>query len=308
MPLADDPPITRLLERLGPYARDSVDRGAAVALHLHAEVLTPEHVLVALLRDEECGATRIVLHAFGDPETISIEVLALCQGIMVVGSERSLPFSVGGVDALESARRSASERGDTLVDVAHLFAAAADGLSAEVEEALDSGGWSRRALEALAPERVAERSPGVPGDGPLFKFFAQEARRALGSACRQATRLGRDEISPAHLILGCLDTEKDLAEITGSPAGLRSSLRGLDADPTPRPLRRLPADASFVRMLEALTPPADTADLLAWILAHGGEEVRALLQRQRITPQLLEHAGPSFGDPDLPTSAGSGSR
>ena len=72
-------------------------RAARYALRLHAEELAIEHLFASLLEDEECGATRLVLHAFADPETLAVEVLALCPGIMVVGSEHCLPFSVRGV-------------------------------------------------------------------------------------------------------------------------------------------------------------------------------------------------------------------
>jgi len=302
MTLAVDPTLAPLLERLGPYARGTFDHAADVALRLHAEELTPEHLLVSVLEDEECGAARLVLHAFGDPETIGLEVLALCPGIMVVGSERSLPFSVRGVEVLERARLSAAERGNPLVDVPHLFAAALDLLPDEAAGAMPSDDWGSRILADSAASADTNRGQDpIPRQGPLFRYFSQEARRALGAACRQAVRLGRDEISPGHLLLGCLDVEAGLGEAVGASAvRVRGLLRGLDADPTRREPRAVPVDARLRILLAALPARAGTTEILGWILANGGDEVRALLSRQRITPALLEHAGGSFTDPDLP--------
>ena len=101
------PELARLGQRLAPYARETLERGASLAARLHADEVSPEHWLAALLADEECAATRAVLHAFADPETIGIEVLAQCSGIMVVGSGRTLPFSVRAVSALRAARAGA---------------------------------------------------------------------------------------------------------------------------------------------------------------------------------------------------------
>jgi len=297
MTLAIDGELAPLLEKLGPYARGAVDHAAAVALHLHADELTPEHLLVSVLEDEECGATRLVLHAFGDPETIGIEVLALCPGIMVVGSERSLPFSAGGVELLERARASAAERGDRLVDLPHLYAAAAERLPEEAASVLRAGGPSPR--DSGRQDSGAGDEESVAGDGPLFRFFAQEARKALGAACRQATRLDRDEISPVHLVLGCLSVDD---EFDGA-ARVRSLLRGHDTAPSRRARREIPADAGLRRLLGTLPTRAGTVQILGWIIAHGGDEVRALLHRQRITPKLLEHAGKSFEDPATPRAS-----
>src|SRR5262245_18257872 len=110
--------------RLAPCARASLTRARKLALRLHAEELSPEHWLAALLEDEDYAATRTVLHAFADPETIGVEVLALCEGIMVVGSGRTLPFSVLGVEALRAARSTAAARRGRQVVVEDVFSAA----------------------------------------------------------------------------------------------------------------------------------------------------------------------------------------
>ena len=122
--LATDSATRAHVDELGAYTRFALRRAVDYARRLHSAELTTEHLLASLLEDEEAGATRIVLHAFADPETISIEVRALCPGTMVVGSERCLPFSVRGARLLEAARARAAERADLAVTPHHLFAAA----------------------------------------------------------------------------------------------------------------------------------------------------------------------------------------
>ena len=134
------PEVRGMLESAGPYLALGLERAARYALRLHAEELAIEHLFASLLEDEECGATRLVLHAFADPETLAVEVLALCPGIMVVGSKHCLPFSVRGVRALEAARGRAMAGGEDEVASTDLLRAAAAELPAETHRALVEAG------------------------------------------------------------------------------------------------------------------------------------------------------------------------
>jgi hypothetical protein len=72
---------------------------------------------------------------------------------------------------------------------------------------------------------------------------------------------------------------------------------GLDADETPLPERTLPGDAGLVALLRALPARAETLDVLGWLLAHGSEELTALLRRQKVTPALFERCRDVYRDP-----------
>jgi hypothetical protein len=291
------PELEALSERLAPYARDSFERAALLAAELHAEELSPEHWLAALLADESCAATRVVLHAFADPETIGIEVRALCAGIMVVGSERTLPFSVRGVEALHAARASALERAEASVTPADVLVAALARVRPELEARLALVPGAQLA-SAVAP--TPEHVQGAPdrADEPLFRRFAPAALRALGASCRAAASLGRSAIGPAHLALGSLEADEELRARTGlTPARVRMLSSGLDADDTPLPERTLPGDADLVALLRALPARAETLDVLGWLLAHGREELTALLRRQKVTPALFERCREVYRDP-----------
>jgi hypothetical protein len=285
-----------LVTRLAPYAHDSFARAAALAARLHADEISPEHWLAALLADEGCAATRAVLHAFADPETIGVEVLALCSGIMVVGSDRTLPFSVLGVEALYTARSGAAARAGTRVEPADLFQASLVGLVPELRTRLAHLPGARLEFEALSGPGVG--SEALPVTGPLFRHFSASGLRALGCAGRTAAALGRDAIGPAHILLGALELDGELRERTAlTQARVRMACSGLDEDRTPLPERRLGGDERLRALLRELPPGAGTLDVVAWMLARGSEELIALLRRQKVTSALFERCRGVYLDP-----------
>lgn len=288
------PRLEPRLGSLGAYTRLSLARAAALAARLHAEELAPEHWLAALLVDEDCAATRVVLHAFADPETIGVEVLAQCAGIMVVGSERTLPFSVRGVDALVAARARAHARGAARVEPLDVFLEAYERLRPELKDRLGRPAG----LDEAA--RTAPAAPAGGADsGPLFRSYAPESLRALGASCRAAGGMGRDAIAPAHLVLGLLDVDEPLrAKVGLAPHRVRILASDLDEDPTPLPERDLAVEPRLDELLAALPPGASTLEVLGWILAHGSEEMVALLRRQKITSALVERCRGAFSDPE----------
>lgn len=289
------PELAPFLARLAPYARESFERGAGLAVRLHADEITPEHWLAALLADEDCAATRAVLHAFADPETIGVEVLALCPGIMLVGSDHTLPFSVLGVEALCTARADAAARGSTRVEPPDLLRASMALLSGDL-----------RARLALLPGAVLEpevppavrTDDALPVTGPLFRHFSERALRALGASGRAAAALARPAIGPAHLLLGALEVDAELRERTSlSPGRVRMACSGLDEDPTPLPERRLGGDERLRALLAELPAGADTLNVLGWLLERGNQELVALLRRQKVTSTLFERCRGTYQDP-----------
>jgi hypothetical protein len=285
-----------LADRLGSYARFALERSFGLARRMHAEELSPEHVLASLLLDEECGATRLILYAFADPATLGIEVTALCSGIMIVRSSGSLPFSVRALEALRGAHGEAAERHQpdqpyaiAPVDVA---SAAWRVLPDEVRPHL-------KALGEIAGTAPSTKRPTEKV--PLFAAFDAGARRTLGRAAKAATEFRRDCISPAHLILGALEADESLREQTAlTPAALRFAFHGVDDDPTPLRTGPIAVARELFELFDPLPDGADTAALLGRYLSHGSEEVRALLVRQKVTPALFQRAGTSFPDPKPP--------
>ena len=285
--LETSPALERQLARLHPTVAQALEDGAREALRFHAPDLGVEHLLVALLADEHCAATRIVQHAFSDPETIAIETLALAPGVMMVSAERCVPFSPLGKLALEEARAEAVRRKHAAVEEPHLTSAALARLPEEHRSALEEVGLRSAELFAGLPESTDPLEP----EGPLLQPFSNGAKRALSSAARTASRLGRGAISPAHLVQACLEGDPELAERSGLTASrARMALDGRDADESPPAGGPLGPNEPLVALLETLPDGADTGGLLGGIVTAGSAELRGLLRRQKVTGALLEHA------------------
>lgn len=292
-----DPGLDGLTSRLAPYARASFERAAALAARLHAEEISPEHWLAALLADEDCAATRAVLHAFADPETLGVEVLALCAGIMVVGSKRTLPFSVRAVEALQAARAEASAEARPAVEPCDLFRAALTRLAPDLRTRFER---LPGVVLALPPAAPSGPSPdAVSPNGALFRHFSTQALRALGASARGAASLERAAIGPAHLVFGTLEVDEGLRLLTNlTTARARLVCTGLDEDDTPLPTRHLPAEARLQALLAGLADGSETLDVLADMLALGSEELNALLRRQKVTVALIERCHGVYRDPE----------
>ncbi len=286
-----------LHERLSPYVRELFSRAAHHARVMHADEISREHLLMVLLEDEESAASQAVLFGFADPETLVAETLALSPGILVVGSGASLPFSPLGVRGLFRARELAAESGASAVGTALLFAGSRPVLPDELRSLIPGETGDQPASDGT--------SEPIPTDGPLFAHFDAPARRALGTACRTAGRLGRSAISPAHIVEACLETEPELALRVGVAASrVRSLFAGRDADESEPPEGVLVADDPLATLLEALPAGAGSMGLLAAFYELGSEEVVQMLSRHKVTPDLVARAGDSFRDPEIPARRG----
>lgn len=279
------------LPHLGPHLRLLLERAGERALELFSDEVTTEHVLVACMRDESCAAYEVVEHAFADPETVELELTALCPGIMVVGSDAALPFSPRAVAAMERAR--AGTAGSVSVD--RVFRACTS--------ELDDAGRAALAAAGLGPAGGgldAEPDSGNRSE-PLFRRFEDDAKRALSLASKAAGQGREANIAPARLALGCLQADPSLGDRLGFPlararAALRPFLRD-DSRPDPRAIPPAPELLELLDGLEGIAGGADSLDLLVASARRGSDELRLLLQRHKISEHLLERARAAFHDP-----------
>lgn len=286
----------RLEAHAAPYALRLLERAGRYAAELHADEAGVEHLVCTLMADEDCAARRAVEHAFADPQTLADEVRALAAGILVTGSAASLPFSPGGVAALQAARDLAATSGRSVVLPALLLACALERLPGDLRLAIEEAGYERAGLEALTGQAGAV--PATPAQGALFRRFAQETKRCLSAAARLARGESDPAIGPAHLVLACLQSQRELERAAALPASrLRLLLRGRMRDPTPAAARRMEADEGLLAFLAALPEGADSLALLRRCLCGATPELAQVLARHRITPLLLERAAGAFRDP-----------
>jgi Clp amino terminal domain, pathogenicity island component len=280
-----------LERRLQPYGLRLVEQAAELALRLHADEVGAEHLLCALMADEDCAAYRAAVYAFADPPTVGEEALAMAAGILISGSAASTPFSTGAVRALEAARDQALALSEAQARPGHLLEAAVAALPDELRaEVLDAG--YRGAETAAAPR-------SVPVPGGLFRIYSESAKKALSAAARLARQEHSDAIGPAHLALACLLEEPELARQRGlSASRARMIFRGRFSDPTPTERRALAPDESFTAFLAGLERASGSLELLARFHAGGTPELAKLLARHRLIPALLERAAGAFADPE----------
>lgn len=289
----DDAALAARLPGLAPYLLHLLERAGERALELFSDEVATEHVLVACMRDEDCAAYEVVAHAFADPETIELELTALCPGIMVVGSDAALPFSPRAVAGMERARDSTPEA----IDVDRVFRACVAELGEEAAASLAEAGWDGAAVGKLEVTGIVDRSE------PLFRRFEDDAKRALSLASKAAGKGREANISPARLALGCLQADPALEGRVGlTLARARAALRPHYRDDSPPDPRRIPPAPELVRALEGLEPGADSLALLLHAARGGSDELRALLQRHKISTDLLERARDAFRDPAEPSS------
>lgn len=276
------------LDSLHPHLAVLCDRAGERALEVHADEVAVEHLLDVCMEDEDCAAYEAASHAFADPETVSFELRALSPGVMVVGSEAALPFSTRAVEALESARERAIAAKADQVESSVVLRAACEALGDEASEALN-----------LSP--TFEPTAGADGLDPnasLFRGFSEGAKRALSKANKLAAGKKERSISPAQLIVALVAGEPQLAEDLGvSATAIRERLRSHTLDSTPPPPRTLPPSADLLSLLAELPRGADSLDLWRVALARGGDELRTLGDRHKITSALLERAREAFSDP-----------
>jgi len=267
-------------------------RAAELALRLHADTLSREHLACALLADEESAICELVEHAFADPESLYADALALAPGILIVGSNATCSFSVRAVRAARAAVELARSAGLSEVSPACVLCAAHAELSEEAVIALTEAGFDPEAV-SLDGER-GDLSEGTH----LFHPYGDEARRALTGASRLAVKAGRGALSPADLLAAALGEDADLARSLGIDKGSAVSLlRPFADDPTPPEPRDLVDEEELSELMASLPPDAGSLDFLERILERPAEELAQVFLRQKVTPALLERSRASFVDP-----------
>ncbi|MFT7680173.1 MAG: hypothetical protein ACI8QC_004179 [Planctomycetota bacterium] len=287
------PDLAALASRLCPYARKLLTAAGERALWMHSDEVTPEHWLGAFLADEDSGAHQLVNHAFADPETMDLELVALSPGIMVVGSKAALPFSPGGLQAVRAARASSLSAGSDKVEAGVLVGACVAAMPGADAQALAQRGFDPSSLGAKPSEQVTLRA-----DAFLFQGFSDTAKRALSQANKDAFGAGEPHIGPARLLLACLALDPELESQSGiRRAQAASELRGKTLDSASPDARELPPSQELLAFLEGLPEGSGSVAAFAAVRDQGNEELIALLDRHKITVSLLERSKAAFPDP-----------
>ena len=274
------------------YLTGARARATELSLSLHADVVSREHLVCALLSDEESALCELVEHAFADPETLHQDALALAPGILVVGSGATKPFSVRAVCAARGAVELARSAGLSQVTPACVLKAACEELPPEALARLKETGCDP-ATVTLEGEQGE-----LPSGTHLFHPFNDEARRTLTSASRLAAKAERGSLTPADLVAGALGEDSSLSRSFGADTGSAAALlRSFAEDSTPPPPRDLQDDEELSQLWSSLSESAGSLEVLDIILSEPEGELAQVFLRQKVTSELLERSKATFVDP-----------
>lgn len=281
-------------ERLSPYLQRMLVAAHVRALEIHADELAREHLMERLYADDDSALHAAVLDAFADPEGMAVESLALSPGILVVGAGQATPFSTLAIQAVRAARRIAIERGAEEITLREVLLGALEVLPDETRAALHAAGLQTAPLAGDA----LLRSSSIRESGHLFHAFANDARKMLVAAAREATSAEEPSISPARLFMSALQADRESAAACGLTSHrARLVLDGGTMDLTPPPQRELPLDPAFGAFLSALPPGAGSIDVALALLNEPRHELAQILIRQKVGVDRLRAARSVFADP-----------
>jgi len=185
------------IEKFSDRAKGFLQSAQTVAIRNNHQRVAPEHVLKALLEDEQGHASGLIKAAGGTPATaLQLTDQALAKIAQVSGSgAQSLAWDNDTVRVLDSAEQVAVKAGDSVVTVERLLVALALAITTEAGKALKGAGVTPQALNeainAVRKGRTAD-SAGAEDSFDALKKYARDLTEAA-RAGKLDPVIGRDE-------------------------------------------------------------------------------------------------------------------
>jgi ATP-dependent Clp protease ATP-binding subunit ClpB len=186
------------LEKFTDRAKGFLQSAQTVAIRLNHQQITPEHILKALLEDEQGMAAGLIARAGGSPEAAVRETdaaLAKIPAVTGAGASQAPALDGNAARLLDQAEQLAQKAGDGYVTVERLLLALTLASSTPAGKALASAGVKGDALNAainqLRGGRTADTATAEDRYDALKKFA-----RDLTQAARDGKLdpvIGRDE-------------------------------------------------------------------------------------------------------------------
>ncbi|MES2020107.1 MAG: ATP-dependent chaperone ClpB [Pseudomonadota bacterium] len=186
------------IEKFTDRAKGFLQSAQTVAIRMSHQRIAPEHILKALLEDEQGMASGLISAAGGDAKRAVTETdLALSKIPAVSGSgaQATPGLDNDAVRVLDQAEQIATKSGDSFVTVERLLVALALSLNTVAGKALKSAGVTPEALNAAIEKvrngRVAD-SAGAEDKFDALKKFARDLTQAARDGKLDPV-IGRDE-------------------------------------------------------------------------------------------------------------------
>jgi len=193
------------IEKFTERARGFLQAAQTIAIREFHQRLTPEHLLKALLDDEEGAAAGLIRAAGGDPQTAKVAVEAeLARLPKVQGSGAGQPqITPELVRILDAAQTAAQKAGDEYVAQDRLLVAIAAGEGATARALRDAGATAQALDRAVSEIRKGRKvdSPNAEQSFDALKKYARDVT-ALAREGKLDPVIGReDEIRRAIQVL-----------------------------------------------------------------------------------------------------------
>ena len=175
------------LEKFTDRAKGFLQSAQTVAIRMNHQRITPEHILKALLEDDEGMAAGLIARAGAKVAVAQAEVDKALSKIAAVsgsGAQAAPGFENDAVRLLDAAEQISTKAGDSFVSVQRLLQALALGASNPAGQALKAAGVDPKALEAAIQEVTGGRTADSSG--------AENAYEAMKKYARDLTQAARD--------------------------------------------------------------------------------------------------------------------
>jgi ATP-dependent Clp protease ATP-binding subunit ClpA len=225
-------------DRLTERSRDILQQAVRETVSHHQAVVTPEHLLLALLKGEDtppCFLARLLATVDVSREVVAreLENRLPCEEVRVEGS-------LSADARLQALIAPAQEEAQTLkclhVAPEHLFLAlyTVEGIAAEtllqhfpereqMRQALEDLYGVSLSLPRVEPDGAIEETIQAPS---MYARYTDAAKQAIYYAQREAQQLGSSEVEPEHLLAGVLQDEGTTATRILNELGLdRNTVR-----------------------------------------------------------------------------------
>ena len=186
------------LEKFTDRAKGFLQSAQTVAIRMNHQRIAPEHILKALLDDEQGMASGLIAKAGGDPKKALAETdlaLAKIPSVSGGGAQQTPGLDNDAVRVLDSAEQIAQKAGDSYVTVERLLVALALSLNTAAGKALQAAGASADKLNAAINELRGGRTADTAGAEDRYdalKKFARDLTEVARSGKLDPV-IGRDE-------------------------------------------------------------------------------------------------------------------